>query len=97
MLKLVLNGDSGVGKTSLVLRFTQNSFSGTAAPTLNGEFAERDWQVDGVNVRLQIWDTAGQEKYRVMTSSFYKVSLCSSLPSVALTHPTERGRRDRGV
>jgi small GTP-binding protein len=85
VLKLVLNGDSAVGKTSLVLRFAQNSFSETQTPTLSGDFAEKDVQVDGETVRLQIWDTAGQEKYRVITSSFYKATCLYGFLSLSHT------------
>lgn len=66
-----LSGDSGVGKSCLILRLCDDSFSQDPVVSIGGEFREKDIVVDGKTVRLQLWDTAGQERYRVITSSFY--------------------------
>uniref|UniRef100_A0A2N9H6L2 Uncharacterized protein n=1 Tax=Fagus sylvatica TaxID=28930 RepID=A0A2N9H6L2_FAGSY len=65
LFKLVLIGDSGVGKSNLLSRFTKNEFSLESKSTIGVEFATRTIRVDDNIVKAQIWDTAGQE------SSFY--------------------------
>jgi small GTP-binding protein len=72
LLKLVLIGDSGVGKTSLLSRFTRNKFPPDCKTTVGVEFATKTIQVQGKIVKLQVWDTAGQERYRAVTTSYYK-------------------------
>ncbi|GBM35610.1 Ras-related protein Rab-11A [Araneus ventricosus] len=69
LFKVVLIGDSGVGKTNLLSRFTRNEFSLESKSTIGVEFATRSIQVDGKTVKAQIWDTAGQERYRAITSA----------------------------
>ena len=63
LFKVVLIGDSGVGKSNLLSRFTKNEFSLESKSTIGVEFATRSLQVDGKVVKAQIWDTAGQERY----------------------------------
>jgi len=63
LFKVVLIGDSGVGKSNLLSRFTRNEFSLESKSTIGVEFATRSLQVDGKVVKAQIWDTAGQERY----------------------------------
>nr|XP_033810367.1 ras-related protein Rab-39B-like [Geotrypetes seraphini] len=71
--RLILLGDSTVGKTSLVRRYTEGQFCSSVPSTLGVEYYIRMLQVEpGVRVKLQIWDTAGQERYRSMTRSFYR-------------------------
>uniref|UniRef100_A0A670ZLA1 RAB11A, member RAS oncogene family n=1 Tax=Pseudonaja textilis TaxID=8673 RepID=A0A670ZLA1_PSETE len=65
----VLIGDSGVGKSNLLSRFTRNEFNLESKSTIGVEFATRSIQVDGKTVKAQIWDTAGQERYRAITSA----------------------------
>ncbi|KAG8180500.1 hypothetical protein JTE90_007456 [Oedothorax gibbosus] len=72
LFKVVLIGDSGVGKTNLLSRFTRNEFSLESKSTIGVEFATRSIQVDGKTVKAQIWDTAGQERYRAITSAYYR-------------------------
>ncbi len=67
-----LNGDSGVGKSSLILRFLEDQFSEDQVVSIGEDFKEKTVSVDGRSVRLQLWDTVGQERYRIITSSFYK-------------------------
>lgn len=70
--KVVLVGDSGVGKTNLLSRFTRNEFSAESKSTIGVEFATRNVNIKGKMVRAQIWDTAGQERYRAITSVYYR-------------------------
>ncbi|CEL03436.1 Putative Ras-like protein Rab-11B [Aspergillus calidoustus] len=72
LFKLVLIGDSGVGKSNLLGRFTQNEFTSDSKTTIGVEFATRSIQVDTVKVKAQIWDTAGQERYRAITKAYYR-------------------------
>lgn len=68
-LSVVLIGDSGVGKSNLLSRFTRNEFNLESKSTIGVEFATRSIQVDGKTIKAQIWDTAGQERYRAITSA----------------------------
>lgn len=70
--KVVLVGDSGVGKTNLLSRFTRNEFNAESKSTIGVEFATRNVQIKGKTIRAQIWDTAGQERYRAITSVYYR-------------------------
>lgn len=69
-LSVVLIGDSGVGKSNLLSRFTRNEFNLESKSTIGVEFATRSIQVDGKTIKAQIWDTAGQERYRAITSAW---------------------------
>lgn len=69
ILIVVLIGDSGVGKSNLLSRFTRNEFNLESKSTIGVEFATRSIQVDGKTIKAQIWDTAGQERYRAITSA----------------------------
>ena len=71
----MLIGDSGVGKSNLLSRFTRNEFNLESKSTIGVEFATRSIQVDGKTIKAQIWDTAGQERYRAITSAWV-FSLC---------------------
>ena len=66
---VVLIGDSGVGKSNLLSRFTRNEFNLESKSTIGVKFATRSIQVDGKTIKAQIWDTAGQERYRAITSA----------------------------
>ncbi|XP_039060022.1 ras-related protein RABA1f-like [Hibiscus syriacus] len=72
LFKVVLIGDSGVGKSNLLSRFTKNEFSAESKSTIGVEFATRSIRVDDKVVKAQIWDTAGQERYRAITSAYYR-------------------------
>ncbi|NXG87299.1 RB11A protein, partial [Stercorarius parasiticus] len=71
---VVLIGDSGVGKSNLLSRFTRNEFNLESKSTIGVEFATRSIQVDNKTVKAQIWDTAGQERYRAITSAWVSLS-----------------------
>ncbi|ODV71728.1 Rab family GTPase YPT31 [Cyberlindnera jadinii NRRL Y-1542] len=72
LLKIVLIGDSGVGKSNLLSRFTRNGFNLDSKSTIGVEFATKTLEVDGKKLKAQIWDTAGQERYRAITSAYYR-------------------------
>ena len=72
LYKIVMIGDSGVGKSNLLTRFTKNEFSEDTKVTIGVEFATRNVPVDGKVAKAQIWDTAGQERYRAITSAYYR-------------------------
>ncbi|MES1920695.1 GTP-binding protein [Bonamia ostreae] len=72
LYKLLLIGDSGVGKSSLLLRFTDGSFEKSFISTIGVDFKIKKTKVDDKNVKLQIWDTAGQERFKTITSSYYR-------------------------
>ncbi|KAG8697022.1 Ras- protein Rab-11A [Ceratobasidium sp. 394] len=72
LFKVVLIGDSGVGKSNLLSRFTRNEYNVESKSTIGVEFATRSINVDGKTVKAQIWDTAGQERYRAITSAYYR-------------------------
>lgn len=72
LFKLLIIGDSGVGKSSLLMRFADNTFTGTFITTIGVDFKIRTIMVNGEKVKLQIWDTAGQERFRTITSTYYR-------------------------
>ncbi|KAK4750189.1 hypothetical protein SAY87_027638 [Trapa incisa] len=72
LFKIVLIGDSGVGKSNILSRFTRNEFYLESKSTIGVEFATRTLQIEGKTVKAQIWDTAGQERYRAITSAYYR-------------------------
>jgi Ras-related protein Rab-1A len=67
-----LVGDSGVGKSCLLLRFADDSYTDSYISTVGVDFKIRTIDVEGYIVKLQIWDTAGQERFRTITSSYYR-------------------------
>ena len=76
MFKIVLVGDSGVGKSSLVLKYTDDVFNGNYISTIGVDFKIHNITVDDKKIKLQIWDTAGQERFKSITSSYYKGAHC---------------------
>ncbi|XP_046883404.1 ras-related protein Rab-18-B [Hypomesus transpacificus] len=71
-LKLLIIGESGVGKSSLLLRFTEDTFDPDQAATIGVDFKVKTIAVDGNRAKLAIWDTAGQERFRTLTPSYYR-------------------------
>ncbi|KAF3003065.1 GTP-binding protein of the rab [Curvularia kusanoi] len=72
LFKLLLIGDSGVGKSCLLLRFADDTYTESYISTIGVDFKIRTIELDGKTVKLQIWDTAGQERFRTITSSYYR-------------------------
>ncbi|EKX36911.1 hypothetical protein GUITHDRAFT_97443 [Guillardia theta CCMP2712] len=72
LLKIVLVGDSDVGKTSLLTRFSDDNFSNSFISTIGVDFRWRTMSIKDKNIKLQIWDTAGQERFRTITSAYYR-------------------------
>ncbi|CAD8058999.1 unnamed protein product [Paramecium primaurelia] len=71
-IKVVLLGDSGVGKSSLLYRFVENDFQEKGQPTLGAAFQSKTILIDGKALKFQIWDTAGQEKYKAILPLYYR-------------------------
>lgn len=72
LFKLVLIGDSGVGKSNLLSRYTRDEFNLESKTTIGVEFATKTIEHEGKVIKAQVWDTAGQERYRAITSCFYR-------------------------
>ena len=73
--KVVLLGESGVGKTCIIARFINNTFEDNIMSTTGASYAVKTMSFDefnGQSIKFEIWDTAGQEKYRALTKIFYK-------------------------
>ena len=75
LFKLVLIGDSGVGKSNLLSRFTRNEFNLESKSTIGVEFATKSMKIDGKIIKAQIWDTAGQERCALIFSFFSNLKL----------------------
>jgi len=72
LFKLVLIGDTGVGKSCLLLRFADDNFTESYISTIGVDFRFRTVRIGNKTVKLQIWDTAGQERFRTITSAYYR-------------------------
>lgn len=72
LFKLLLIGDSGVGKTCVLFRFSEDQFNSTFISTIGIDFKIRTIELDDKKIKLQIWDTAGQERFRTITTAYYR-------------------------
>merc|ERR1712159_596359 len=72
LFKLLLIGDSGVGKSCLLFRFADDTYQESYISTIGEDFKIRTVELEGKTIKLQIWDTAGQERFRTITSSYYR-------------------------
>ncbi|KAJ3275614.1 GTP-binding protein [Terramyces sp. JEL0728] len=72
VVKVLLIGDSGVGKSCLLMRFCSDEFTPSFITTIGIDFKVRTVDVDGKRIKMQIWDTAGQERFQTITSSYYR-------------------------
>merc|ERR1711935_852765 len=72
LFKLLLIGDSGVGKTCVLFRFSDDAFNSTFISTIGIDFKIRTIELDEKKIKLQIWDTAGQERFRTITTAYYR-------------------------
>ncbi|CAK9293172.1 unnamed protein product [Gordionus sp. m RMFG-2023] len=72
LFKILLIGDSGVGKTCLLFRFSDDAFNTTFIATIGIDFKIKTIEIDGKKIKLQIWDTAGHERFRTITTAYYR-------------------------
>lgn len=72
LFKMVIIGDSSVGKSNILSRYTKNEFNLESKTTIGVEFATKTTVTDGKTIKTQIWDTAGQERFRAVASAYYK-------------------------
>jgi len=72
MFKVVLVGDSFVGKTNIMSKYLKNEFHEDSKATVGVEFGSKQFIIEGHTIKAQIWDTAGQERYKAITSAYYK-------------------------
>ncbi|XP_047322334.1 ras-related protein Rab7-like [Impatiens glandulifera] len=79
LLKVIVLGDSGVGKTSLMNQYVHNKFSQQYKATIGADFVTKELQIDDRLVTLQIWDTAGQERFQSLGVAFYRGADCCVL------------------
>ena len=70
--KIVIAGNSGVGKTNLISRYVRDEFSEESSPTIGVDFQAKCETINNINIKLQFWDTAGQEKHKAIANSYYK-------------------------
>lgn len=78
-LKIVILGDSGVGKTTLLQQYLNGKVSRQTKPTIGADFSKKEILIDNTVVTLQIWDTAGQEKFQSLGYAFYRGADCCAL------------------
>eukprot|EP00923_Selenidium_pygospionis_P053503 GHVN01092724.1.p2 GENE.GHVN01092724.1~~GHVN01092724.1.p2 ORF type:complete len:190 (+),score=31.34 GHVN01092724.1:169-738(+) len=79
LLKVIILGDSGVGKTSLMNQYVNNKFSNQYKATIGADFLTKEITIDGQKVVMQIWDTAGQERFQSLGVAFYRGADCCVL------------------
>mmetsp|Transcript_3426 Transcript_3426/g.6054 ORF Transcript_3426/g.6054 Transcript_3426/m.6054 type:complete len:202 (+) Transcript_3426:211-816(+) len=72
LFKMLLIGDSGVGKSCLLLRFADNTYNESHISTIGVDFKIRTIELDSKTIKLQIWDTAGQERFRTIAAAYYR-------------------------
>jgi small GTP-binding protein len=100
VVKVVLLGESSVGKTSLVMAVHEQNYPSEHTPTVGACFVIRNFQIDGVDIKLHIWDTAGQERFRTLTPMYYRdsqyVLLVYAVDSEESLNRLDSWRRDIG-
>ena len=77
LLKYIIIGDAGVGKSNILLRYVYSTFKSEYQLTIGVEFGEKNVQLNDKNYKIQIWDTAGNEQFRSITRTYYKNSVCA--------------------
>ena len=75
LLKLIIIGDSSVGKSCILNNYLRHAFNGNSKHTVGVEFGQKYLKINGTTVKLQIWDTAGQERYKSVTRSYFRGSI----------------------
>ena len=88
LYKLILLGDSGVGKTSIIRQYINRKFSTQYKATIGADFITKDMIIDNTHITLQIWDTAGQERFQSLGVAFYRGSDCAILVFDLSDHTT---------
>ena len=79
LLKYIIIGNSGVGKSNILLRYVHNQFNDEFKTTVGVEFGAKNIEINKKRFRIQIWDTAGQENFRSITRAYYKNSVCACI------------------
>ncbi|KAG3277367.1 RAB19, member RAS oncogene family [Ictidomys tridecemlineatus] len=87
LFKVILIGDSNVGKTCVVQHFKSGVYTETQQNTIGVDFTVRSLEIDGKKVKMQVWDTAGQERFRTITQSYYR-SAHAAIIAYDLTRPS---------
>jgi small GTP-binding protein len=77
LCKSIIVGDSAVGKTNIVLRFTEDTYKASHTATIGVDFKIKTLNIDGTKIKLQIWDTAGQCKFRNITRTYFKGAIAA--------------------
>jgi Ras-related protein Rab-8A len=72
LVKVIIIGDSGVGKTNVLTRYCEGIFKDSYVATIGVDFKIKVLNIDGTKIKLQIWDTAGQERFRNITTTYFK-------------------------
>jgi len=72
--KVLILGDASVGKTCILIRYCEGTFSDAPQTTISSEFKMKPFTLEGQDFKVQVWDTAGQERFRTITSSFYRAA-----------------------
>lgn len=85
MAKVVILGDSAVGKTNILLRYTAQEYKPTHVATVGVDFKIKTVQIGSTRIKLQLWDTAGQERFKTITETYYKGASGIVLVTLSLT------------
>ena len=72
LIKVLIIGDSGVGKSCLLLRYTDNTFTDSFISTIGVDFKTKIVDINGKKIKMECWDTAGQERFQTITASYYR-------------------------
>lgn len=72
LVKLVIIGDTAVGKTNILLRYVNEEYKMSHVTTIGVDFKIKTINIDGIKIKMQIWDTAGQERFKTITETYYK-------------------------
>ena len=86
LFKMLIIGNSGVGKSCLLLRYAENSFNENFFNTIGVDFKLKNVKHENDIIKLQIWDTAGQERFRTLTASYYRGKLRLTIIASTLTY-----------
>lgn len=84
LFKVVVIGDSSVGKSNIVMQFTEGKFSDSYLSTIGVDFKMKSVYVDDSKLKFQIWDTAGQERYKTLAQTYYK-GACGVILAYSIT------------